>query len=556
MSFACNILRALGFCLLLAAYLNAQPSPYRYFGQQPGERYGSAVAFLGDIDGDGDDEIAIGAPWYSGNYFANGRVEVRRRRGGVIYQSFGFGFAEQFGATLDSVPDVDGDGVADLLVGAWGDSSLGLNTGRVYLLSGATGNQIWTQTGTSTGDRFGFDVAYAGDTHGTGIPSVIIGAPGHNNDTGAAFILSATNGSVLHMITPPHPSGHFGHSVSGAGDINAGVDDDVIIGAPFTDTNGMDSGQIYFADGLTASIIAQVQGQSGSLLGFCVSGFADVTGDGRNDYLAGAPWYTSAGLPSGRGFLRESLNNGAAPIVTLSGTQVSESFGSQIAPAGDRNGDGLLSVICGGPGWDGPLGINQGRVVIHDENSQQLFLAEGGTAGEEFGSAIASRGDYNGDGRPDVIVGAPRYDPGPMTDAGSVVVYAAEGAAPYGSDLGGLNTIDLTTSGGTNSGEVLHLVVSNGPASGPGQIGLSLNPANLTVTLPGGPLTLLLELTTLAPTISYTHDAAGAFSLGFYILPSVIAVAGGSTLYAQVGGFDPVHLTWHASNGMALTFGY
>ena len=61
MSFACNILRALGFCLLLAAYLNAQPSPYRYFGQQPGERYGSAVAFLGDIDGDGDNDIAVGA---------------------------------------------------------------------------------------------------------------------------------------------------------------------------------------------------------------------------------------------------------------------------------------------------------------------------------------------------------------------------------------------------------------------------------------------------------------------------------------------------------------
>ena len=148
---------------LLTAFATAQHTPYAIVGATPFGRFGSALAFVSDLDNDGSEELAVGSPSFTNSMgLVVGRVEVFNRSGAVLWATDGATFNEQFGYDLDRVPDVDGDGFDELLVGAWGSSATGLQAGRACLLSGATGVELWSVSGPQSLARFGFAVAFAG----------------------------------------------------------------------------------------------------------------------------------------------------------------------------------------------------------------------------------------------------------------------------------------------------------------------------------------------------------------------------------------------------------
>lgn len=541
-----------GAWLLCALITSCASAQFSWTGSQPGALYGSAVTFLGDLDGDGAEAIAIGSPLYFGPTGLAGRVEVRQRWTGTVYTIDGEWFGDQFGSALDRIPDVDGDLIPELVVGAWGSNQGGITAGKVYVFSGASGSLIWSHVG-QPGERLGFSVAHAGDTHGTGIPSVVVGAPGANGDTGAAYVLSGLDGSVLVSWTGQNVGDRFGYAVSRAGLIGGDPFEDVLVSSPW-ESNGNGRARAYSPK--LNVLHAIVGGTPGSLFGSSLAGFDDLSGDGRNDFLVGLPAHGGTGQSTGRADIRETLN-WSNQLATWSGTQNNEAFGRVVRNLGDFTGDGNSEVGCAAPTWDGPLGADQGHVLVYAPQGPPLLYIAGAAAGEQFGAALAGGGDFNGDGFMDVIVGAPKHASAALgAGVGRVALYQAPGIATYGTGLGPLNSVSLSATGSTNLNELLHVAADNGPAGQIGAFWIALNPENVSITFPGGSATLLVSLGSLWPEIPFVFDGNGSFAQTWLLLPSVTSAFSGTTLYWQAGTVDLSTGFVAASNGLSLTVGY
>jgi hypothetical protein len=137
--------------------------------------------------------------------------------------------------------DVNGDGRADLIVGAYGDDNNGNTSGSARVLSGATGLPLYTFNGDSADDRFGFSVRGAGDVDGDGRADLIVGAyqdDNNGNNSGSARVLSGGTGLPLYTFNGDGLGNAFGISVSGIGDINGDGLADFIVGSQFGGANG------------------------------------------------------------------------------------------------------------------------------------------------------------------------------------------------------------------------------------------------------------------------------------------------------------------------------
>ena len=526
------------------------PAQFSWTGSQPGEQYGFAVTFLGDLDGDGADSIAIGAPLHMGPTGLAGRVEVRGIWTGVDYTLDGEWFGDQFGSTVSSIPDIDGDQVRELVVGAWGNSQGGLLAGKVYLFSGATGALIWARAGFPE-ERFGFSIADAGDTLGNGVPSIVVGAPGASSDTGAAYVLSSLDGSVIASFFGDSPGDLFGHAVSAAGRIGGDPLPDILVSAPFWN-NGV--GRVYAYSPALNVQHAIVGGSPNSLFGYSIAGFPDLTGDGRDDFLVGIPAALVGGQAVGSASIRETLNWTNA-LSTWSGNQANEAFGSVVRNIGDWSGDGIDDAVLGSPAWNSTPGSNQGRITISSTNGPPLLQQAGEQAGERFGSAIAGHGDFNGDGAIDVIIGAPLHHTASGPNVGRVALLSSPGIGTYGVGAGGLNTMTLDGSGGTRANDLLTLDIMGGVPGTLGSLWIALQPDYAVITFPAGPATQLINLGTVWPDIPFLFDANGRFVETWALLPAVVAPLAGQTLYLQAASINLPLGTCIASNGLMLTLG-
>src|SRR5688572_16575757 len=190
-----------------SAAASAQAQLAQYSGSASGELLGFAVAGLGDIDGDGDGDFAAGAPWKITNATQPGRVVfLRGSTAALIRQVVGAAPADDFGRELANAGDVDGDGVDDLLVGApdhfldGGHDAGGATPGYVALLSGASGAWLLTVGGDSVKDMFGSALSGVDDVDGDGIEDFAVGAPGHDGgaqDGGLVRLVSGASGATI-----------------------------------------------------------------------------------------------------------------------------------------------------------------------------------------------------------------------------------------------------------------------------------------------------------------------------------------------------------------------
>ena len=322
---------------------------------------GLDVSAAGDVNRDGFDDVVIGLP---------GRAQARLYLGSVgglpatpDWIATGRGF---FGRAAGSAGDVNGDGFADVLVGAMLDGSDLQMEGRVFLYLGTPGGlapaPAWVMEGNQEVCLFGCAAAGAGDVNGDGFDDVIIGAPNYDHgeiDEGRAFVF---HGSPSGLETTPawtaesdQADTYFGFSAAGAGDVNGDGYHDVIVGATWWSqgVNPDDGAALVFLGspaGLSPTPVWTTYGDH-SELGFCVAGAGDVDRDGYADVLVGVPHFRSDQPYEGAALLfRGSLAGPAANPDWIGELDLTEAhLGQAVAGAGDVNGDGHPDVILGAP---------------------------------------------------------------------------------------------------------------------------------------------------------------------------------------------------------------
>ncbi|MCI0587518.1 MAG: integrin alpha [Planctomycetes bacterium] len=439
--------RAGSLWILLAAGGEASGQDYTLwqFGDLSADFLGASLAGIGDTDGDGAPDLLVAAP----NATRNGLLKagwaalLSGASGAILWSASGTEAQESLGETIGAVGAVDADGSPDFAVGG-PRASVGamLLAGRVRIHSGATGALLQEFTGIGTGDWFGLSVARMGDLDGDGFDDVVVGTvdPYPAAPYGRAEVFSGATGALLLTVSSTVAGENFGAAVAGVGDVTGDGLPDLAVGAPGAASGGVaQAGEARVFSGSTAVLLLAFAGSGvGDELGVALASAGDLDADGVPDLLAGAREAGSAfpvTAPAGPGYVRAiSLGTGSV-LYTVAGTGVAGKFGSSLSAVGDVDGDGASEFVAGapqyllGPGCCGATG--PGYVRVHSGATGLLLAAiQGTTIGDRFGSSVAGAGDLDGDGLPEVAVGAPRAGSGPLPGGGRVSVFSASSPIP------------------------------------------------------------------------------------------------------------------------------
>jgi len=424
-------------------------------GDQQDTHFGTAVSIAGDVNGDGYVDVIIGAPDYDGDQTGEGAA--------FVYHGGPTGLATtptwtvhptdqenaHFGYSVSTAGDVDGDGHADVIVGVPDYDGDQTSEGAAFVYQGGAGGlaatPAWSAHPTDqVYAHFGTAVSTAGDVNGDGYADVIVGAPDYDGDQtgeGAAFVYQGGSGGLA--ATPawsPHPTdqenGHFGYSVSTAGDVNGDGYSDVIVGAPNHDGEQPGEGAAFAYHGgptglaTTPTWTVHPTNQENGHFGAAVSIAGDVNSDGYADVVIGAPDYDDVQTDEGAAFVYQGGAGGLAATPAWSAhptDQVYAHFGCSVSTAGDVDGDGHGDLAIGATGYDDGHTDEGGAFVYHGSPgglaASSTWSTTGKQAGVLLGWSVSTAGDVNGDGYSDVIVGAPRYDHG-QAEEGVVFFYA------------------------------------------------------------------------------------------------------------------------------------
>jgi hypothetical protein len=305
----------------------------------------------------------------------------------------------RFGSALDLVGDCDGDGVGELAVGAYRS---GGGAGAVQVVSLADGALHWMLAGAGN-DWLGFDVAGAGDLDGDRIPDVLAGAPFAGQAVGEVRALSGRDGSLLWSRSGSVPGERYAQAVAGIGDVDADGVPDVAVGAPFDNGGGTYAGRVELLSGASGLLLSAVQGASFDQLGYDVAGVGDLDGDGAGDCAIGAPFDDRGGANAGALVIVSGASGGR--LFEVFGAAAGDWLGHRVAGAGDVDGDGLWEVLVSAPGAD-VSGIDSGAAYVRSGASAELLLEIPGEQAGEYLTAVAGPGDVDGDGAADVLVGS------------------------------------------------------------------------------------------------------------------------------------------------------
>lgn len=394
-------------------------------GIQEGGRFGSALAPVGDLDGDGRPDLAVGAPRWDGAHVGAGRVVFVSARDGV--QLFAVeGDAEQawFGASLDAAGDVDGDGVEDLLVGAPGAA-------RVRVISGASGADLLVVDDPEPASRFGHAVAALGDVDGDGFPDWSAGAPSSSSGAshgGRAGVYAGVGGGELFRVEG-EAFDLLGRAVGGIGDVDLDGRADWLVGAPLADAAAFNGGEVRLWSPGTATLLGSWAGGGvGDQLGEDVRRAGDLDDDGSPELVWVAPGSDAGALDGGEARIVPAL--GGPALSTIVGVEPGTLL-SCAAVLGDVDGDGVVEWAAGSPTSSatapasGLLRIAATTPGLHARPETIEADVEDGW----FGYELARIGDVTGDGRCDFAVGAPGHEDVPEA-TGRVWIFGSGRVAP------------------------------------------------------------------------------------------------------------------------------
>ena len=376
---------------------------YQIDGPPSGKGFGTAIAGLGDVDGDGKGDLAVGAPQTG----AGGEVYLHSGADGHLIRILDNApHGGQFGSVLDALGDLDGDGRGDLIVGAWGAKLGTVFKGMARVISGASGTTLYEFFGAAQGDSCGASVAGAGDVDADGTPDFAYGMPDFGaSDTGTVRIHSGFDGSLLHEFQGGAPDTHTGKRIAGLGDANGDGFDDLTLtlyyGYPgqmgvlsgkdgvllhnfplslyaspgrIGDVDGDGFDDVGFVDNQSTDVVRAYSGRTGLLIfaiqpqGFGsqlaqVTGLGDLNGDDRDDFIVGD--WSSDGAGTGSVYSGATWvppgtvtckGDGSGAVCPCQGGQLfAENFDGGALPVGwTATGPWHVTSACAGCGGSDP----------------------------------------------------------------------------------------------------------------------------------------------------------------------------------------------------------
>lgn len=302
------------------------------------------------------------------------------------------------GAALDGGHDVDGDGLADLIVGAPGDSTVGTGHGAAMVIAGTDGSVLHGVFGESTGDDFGRAVALIGDLTGDGRSEFLVGAPfadGPANNAGLARVFDGADGSVLFEHRGSASSDRLGWAVDAAGDVDLDGVPDYLVSVPRIGQNG----RVLVVSGADGQVLRELQGFGGNEgTGAAIAGLGDVNADGHPDQAVTLELVQQVRVFSGL--------DGSLLAIHQAPDWVDE-WGASLGDGGDLDGDGAPELIIGAPGTTLSQADVGAVLVLSAVSGSVLFDVVGWQGFQRLGESVAGAGDVDGDGVPDLLVGAP-----------------------------------------------------------------------------------------------------------------------------------------------------
>ncbi|MGK7296243.1 MAG: integrin alpha [Candidatus Wenzhouxiangella sp. M2_3B_020] len=328
-----------------------------------------------------------------------------------------------FGFVAETIGDLDADGVTEFIVGQPSIDATGLRSGQVHIFSGADGSPLHSIAGLPL-DFFGTSVTGLGDVTGDGVPDYAASAPGIPVFFGFPWpasvrVFSGSDHALVYQVDGAVGS-RFGQDINNAGDITGDGRDDLIVGAPFDDSGAADAGRAQVFDGATGGHLWARDGSfAGDSLGGGVSSVDDLDGDGIPEQAVGA---FNAG-PAGGGLAQVLSGADGTLLDILAPLATAGSFGQFFAhDAGDVDGDGTGDIYIGDFG-DSLLGPFTGRAYVYSGADRSvLHVLDGDESGGGFGIGRGA-GDVNGDGDDDLFLAAYLHDDGAF-NAGKGYVYS------------------------------------------------------------------------------------------------------------------------------------
>jgi hypothetical protein len=386
--------------------------------------FGHSVSGAGDVNADGINDVIVGAPREEVPPFGEaGKAHAFDGATGTLLYSWVGSLADpwtQLGWSVSGAGDVDSDGHADLLIGApfWGD----WHNGQAYVCSGQNGGCMYVLDPSEPFEFeiFGWSVSEAGDLSGDGHDDVLVGAHGDYGSAGSTYVFCGETGGLLAGLISPNAeyNGRFGFSVSGGGFVDDDGVPDIVVGAFWEDPGASptDAGRAYVFSGQTwgvlHTLVSPNEEQRGQF-GCSVSHVGDLDDDGRGEVIVGAPYEDGAGGASdaGRAYVFGGQTGTVLYALTSPMELASGTFGWAVSGAGDANGDGCPDMLVGAPGEDSGSGAaGSGAAYVFSGNTGDLLhvlCSAAPVPGGEFGCSVSDVGDLDGDGLDEVVVGAP-----------------------------------------------------------------------------------------------------------------------------------------------------
>lgn len=314
------------------------------------EFLGTSVAALGDVNDDGTPDYAVSAPGipaFIGFPWPARVVVFSGADHSIIHQTSG-PVGSNFGQDINSAGDVNGDGRQDLVVGAPFDDTGSADAGSVTVLDGATGTLLWTSNGDFAGDKLGGGVSGVDDLDGDGVPDQLAGAQDAGpSQGGLALVLSGATGHKIDTLAPLPTAGQFGQFFAhDAGDVNGDGTGDLYVGDFADSALGPVTGRAYVYSGADRSPLWTFDGSEADA-GFGIGrGAADVNGDGHADLFLAAYKHDDGAPNAGKAYLYSGRDGGV--IRTFTGNVAGDLLGFDAVPLDDVNGDGIGDYLITG----------------------------------------------------------------------------------------------------------------------------------------------------------------------------------------------------------------